>query len=272
MRSTISAAQSHFPCELRDRGIHSKCGCPGNAAPARGHRLLNLVGEPGSISVDVRALWWNSRDAAARIDAVLSQKSLRSGQALRLRIVAEYRQAYGMHASNGKFSSIMKARLRGETFVTRKINACGGCDRSRAQDRSLIGNSRCEKGLGTRPRVCSRMWLIAAAGGAGRLRAGKGESTRCANSSSAPFRKSAFRSMAGRRKFRARRDANSGRVLVEVDPRYFARLEADHLLGEASKARQRLGWRHETNFESLVFEMVREEPRQHRKEHRRRDD
>jgi len=61
-------------------------------------------------------------------------------------------------------------------------------------------------------------------------------------------------------------------VLVEVDPRYFRPTEVDHLCGDASKAHQHLGWRHETDFASLVAEMVREDLASLPREHRRRDD
>jgi GDPmannose 4,6-dehydratase len=52
-------------------------------------------------------------------------------------------------------------------------------------------------------------------------------------------------------------DAASGRTLVEVDPRYFRPAEVARLIGDASKARQRLGWRHRVGFAELVREMVR---------------
>jgi GDPmannose 4,6-dehydratase len=67
-------------------------------------------------------------------------------------------------------------------------------------------------------------------------------------------------------------DAKSGRTLVEVDERYFRPTEVEHLCGDASKAHQRLGWRHETDFEALVSEMVREDLVAIQREHRRRDD
>jgi GDPmannose 4,6-dehydratase len=49
----------------------------------------------------------------------------------------------------------------------------------------------------------------------------------------------------------------TGKVLVEVDPRYFRPTEVDHLLGDASKARAKLGWRHKTSFDALVQDMVK---------------
>ena len=51
-------------------------------------------------------------------------------------------------------------------------------------------------------------------------------------------------------------DARSGQVLIEIDARYFRPTEVDLLLGDPSKARQRLGWRHKTSFDEIVKEMV----------------
>jgi GDPmannose 4,6-dehydratase len=51
-------------------------------------------------------------------------------------------------------------------------------------------------------------------------------------------------------------DARSGRILVEVDPRYFRPTEVDLLVGDSTKAREKLGWRHKVSFDALVAEMV----------------
>ena len=52
-------------------------------------------------------------------------------------------------------------------------------------------------------------------------------------------------------------EAGTGRVLVEVDPRYFRPTEVDHLVGDPSKARRQLGWRHRVSFDELVEQMVK---------------
>jgi GDPmannose 4,6-dehydratase len=62
-----------------------------------------------------------------------------------------------------------------------------------------------------------------------------------------------------------------GRVVVEVDPRYFRPTEVDVLLGDASKAREKLGWRHKVSFDDLVSEMVKADLDMVRKEGERRD-
>jgi GDP-mannose 4,6 dehydratase len=66
-------------------------------------------------------------------------------------------------------------------------------------------------------------------------------------------------------------DQSTGRVLVEIDPRYFRPTEVDSLLGDASKARAKLGWRHRTSFEQLVTEMVEADVVKIREERERRN-
>jgi len=56
-------------------------------------------------------------------------------------------------------------------------------------------------------------------------------------------------------------DSSDGRILVEVDPRYFRPTEVDLLIGDPTKARKKLGWRHETKLDDLIAEMVREDLR-----------
>jgi GDPmannose 4,6-dehydratase len=66
-------------------------------------------------------------------------------------------------------------------------------------------------------------------------------------------------------------DAKSGQVLVAIDPRYFRPTEVDELLGDASKAHQKLGWRHKTTFKELVAEMVASDRNAIRQESQRND-
>ena len=66
-------------------------------------------------------------------------------------------------------------------------------------------------------------------------------------------------------------DAESGAVLVRIDPRYFRPTEVDHLLGDASKAHSRLGWRPRTSFRQLVADMVAADLVAVPREHERRD-
>ena len=66
-------------------------------------------------------------------------------------------------------------------------------------------------------------------------------------------------------------DAKSGRVLVEIDPRYFRPTEVELLLGDPSKAHRKLGWKHKTSFTELVNEMVDSDLKVVRREDERKD-
>jgi GDPmannose 4,6-dehydratase len=66
-------------------------------------------------------------------------------------------------------------------------------------------------------------------------------------------------------------EKSTDRVLVEVDPRYFRPTEVDSLLGDASKARAKLGWRHKTTFATLVTDMVEADMKKIREERERRN-
>jgi GDPmannose 4,6-dehydratase len=66
-------------------------------------------------------------------------------------------------------------------------------------------------------------------------------------------------------------EASSGQTLIEIDPHYFRPTEVDTLLGDASKARKKLGWRHKTNFDDLVKQMVEADLAAVRREEERRN-
>ena len=172
-------------------------------------------------------------------------------------ITVNYREAYGMHASNGILFN-HEGPTRGETFVTRKITRAVAAIELGLQDKLLSRQSVRPARLGPCPRLCRRHVADAAAAGARRLRSGD--------------RRRAFGARIRREGVRLRRprrsngaasglaekgiDARDGRVLIEIDPRYFRPTEIDALLGDPSKARQKLGWRHKVSFDELVREMV----------------
>ena len=173
-------------------------------------------------------------------------------------ITVNYREAYGMHASNGILFN-HEGPMRGETFVTRKITRARRRDRTRPAGQALSRQYRRQARLGPCPRLCRGHVADPAAGSARRLRAGD--------------RRGALRARIRRARLcididRTHRLARQGRrgdrplpqdrsnVLVAIDPRYYRPTEVDFLLGDPSKAREVLGWHHKVNFEQLVAEMV----------------
>jgi GDPmannose 4,6-dehydratase len=171
-------------------------------------------------------------------------------------ITVNYREAYGMHASNGILFN-HESPIRGETFVTRKITRAVAAIHLGLQDRLYLGNLDARRDWGHARDYVEGMWRIVQqeAGDDYVLATGETHSVRS-------FAEKAF-AETGRRLVwegsgveETGRCAETGRALVEVDPRYFRPTEVDLLIGDPAKARERLGWRHATSLDAMIAEMV----------------
>ncbi len=187
-------------------------------------------------------------------------------------ITVNYREAYGLHASNGILFN-HESPVRGETFVTRKITRAVAAIRHGLQDRLYIGNLDAKRDWGHARDYVEGMWRIVQQAEASDyvLATGEAHSVR-------EFVEIAFGHVGTTIRWKGKgveekgfNEAN-GRVLVEVDPRYFRPTEVDFLLGDPGKARQVLGWSHQTGFKDLVVEMVEADLQQVLKERRRDHD
>jgi GDPmannose 4,6-dehydratase len=171
-------------------------------------------------------------------------------------ITVNYREAYGMHASNGILFN-HESPIRGETFVTRKISRAVAAIELGLQDRLFLGNLDATRDWGHARDYVEGMWLM--------LQQAEPDDYILATGESHTVREFAEKAFAlighkivwrGGGKDEQGVDATNGRVLVEIDKRYFRPTEVDSLLGDPSKAAAKLGWRHKTTFEALVKEMV----------------
>jgi len=177
-------------------------------------------------------------------------------------ITVNYREAYGIHASNGILFN-HEGPTRGETFVTRKITRAVAAIELGLQDRVYLGNLDAERDWGHARDYVEGMWMMLQQDEPDDYVLATGE-----KHSVREFVERAFDHAGRRIVWRGEGveetgiDAKSGQILVEIDPRYFRPTEVDVLLGDPGKARQRLGWRHKTSFADLVREMV-ESDRKH---------
>ena len=171
-------------------------------------------------------------------------------------ITVNYRQAYGIYASNGILFN-HESPIRGETFVTRKISRGVAAIHLGLQENLYLGNLDAKRDWGHARDYAEGMWRILQQAEADDFILGTGESH-----SVREFVELAFREVGIRVAWRGRGmdetgiDAASQRVLVKIDRRYFRPTEVDHLVSDPSKARQQLGWRHTVSFKELVTEMV----------------
>ena len=172
-------------------------------------------------------------------------------------ITVNYREAYGMHASNGILFN-HEGPTRGETFVTRKITRAVAAIQRRPAAQTLSRQPRRQTRLGSRARL--RRGHVAHAPAADKpddyvLATGETHSVR-------EFVERAFAEVGIALAWKGsgvdeKGMDKSGRVLVEVDPRFFRPAEVDLLCGDATKAREKLGWAPKEKFSDLVKEMVR---------------
>jgi len=174
-------------------------------------------------------------------------------------ITVNYREAYGMHASNGILFN-HESPIRGETFVTRKITLAVAAIEAGLQDQLFIGNLNALRDWGHARDYVDGMWRMLQQPKPDDyvLATGTGHTVR-------EFVEHAFARIGRRLNWRGEGtqetgiDEASGKELVKVDPRYFRPTEVDALVGDPSKARTKLGWKHRVSFDALVNEMVDED-------------
>jgi GDPmannose 4,6-dehydratase len=171
-------------------------------------------------------------------------------------ITVNYREAYGIHASNGILFN-HESPLRGETFVTRKITRAVAAIETGVQDCVYLGNLDAERDWGHARDYVEGMWRMLQQDKPGDYVLATGEKHSVREFVEAAFAE-AGRTIAweGQAEREVGRDANSGAILVRVDPTYYRPTEVELLLGDASKARKVLGWSHTVSFKELVKEMV----------------
>jgi GDPmannose 4,6-dehydratase len=171
-------------------------------------------------------------------------------------ITVNYREAYGLHASNGILFN-HESPIRGETFVTRKVTRAVAAIHLGSNERLYIGNLDARRDWGHARDYVEGMWRIVQQDEPDDyvLATGEMHSVR-------ELIECAFAVVNRRIEWRGSGDTESGldaatgRVLVEVDPRYYRPAEVDLLIGDPSKARAKLGWSHTISFEHLIAEMV----------------
>lgn len=176
-------------------------------------------------------------------------------------ITVNYREAYNIHASNGILFNHEGPR-RGETFVTRKITRAVASIHLGVQKVLHLGNLDAKRDWGDARDYVDGMWRM--------LQQDKGDDYVLATGETHPVRE--FVELAfletgrtiewsGKGVDEIGRDAVTGELLVAVNPRYFRPTEVELLIGDPTKAREKLGWEATVTFEQLVHDMVRSDLR-----------
>jgi GDPmannose 4,6-dehydratase len=171
-------------------------------------------------------------------------------------ITVNYREAYGLYACSGILFN-HESPIRGETFVTRKITRALARIHEGLETRLYLGNLDSRRDWGHARDYVRAQWLM--------LQQAEAEDFVIATGEQHSVREFVVRAAAelgmtiewrGKGADEQGVDTPTGRTLVQIDPRYYRPTEVDALLGDASKARSKLGWRPQISFDELVKEMV----------------
>ena len=174
-------------------------------------------------------------------------------------ICVNYREAYGIYACNGILFN-HESPLRGETFVTRKITRAVARIKLGLQDRLYLGNLDSKRDWGHAKDYVRMQWLMLQQNKPDDFCISTGVQYSVRNFVDAAFKEVGISvRWEGEGIDEKGYNADSGDLLVEVDPRYFRPTEVETLLGDSTKAKEKLGWAPEISLEDMVAEMVRED-------------
>ena len=171
-------------------------------------------------------------------------------------ITVNYREAYGMHASNGVLFN-HESPVRGETFVSRKITRAVARIAAGREEPLTLGNLNARRDWGHARDFVEGMWLMLQQDTPGDYVMATGESH-----SVREFTEAAFAEIGEKIVWRGAGqdeigvELKSGKTRVRIASRYFRPTEVDALQGDASKAHKELGWQPKIKFSQLVKEMV----------------
>jgi GDPmannose 4,6-dehydratase len=171
-------------------------------------------------------------------------------------ITVNYRESYGIYACNGILFN-HESPIRGETFVTRKITRAAARIKLGLQDKLYMGNINTKRDWGFAKDYVELMWLMLQQKEADDYVIATGVTTTVRDFITMAFNEAGINiTWTGRGIDEKGIDKVTGRVLIEIDPRYFRPTEVDLLLGDPSKAREKLGWEPKVKLPELVKMMV----------------
>ncbi|MDA9009199.1 GDP-mannose 4,6-dehydratase [Alphaproteobacteria bacterium] len=174
-------------------------------------------------------------------------------------MTVNYREAYGIHASNGILFN-HESPIRGETFVTRKITRAVAAIETGTQDCLYLGNLDSQRDWGHAKDYVEGMWRMVQQKEPDDYVLATGEMHSVREFVEVAFAEVGRKIMwDGESVEEVGRDPKTNAALVRIDPRYFRPNEVEQLLGDASKAKAKLGWEPKIKFHELVEEMVRED-------------
>jgi GDPmannose 4,6-dehydratase len=251
------AAQSHVQVSFETPEYTANADATGALRILEAIRILGLTGKTRFYQASTSELYGKVQETPQKETTPFYPRSPYGVAKLYAYwITVNYREAYGMHASNGILFN-HESPIRGETFVTRKITRAVAAIHLGAQKTLFIGNLDAKRDWGHARDYVEGMWRIVQQPEPGDFVLATGETH-----SVREFVELAFAHVGRKIQWQGKGvdetgvDSATGDTLVKIDSRYFRPTEVDLLLGDPSKAHRELGWKHQVTLPELVTEMV----------------
>lgn len=251
------AAQSHVRVSFETPEYTANADAVGTLRLLEAIRILKLEGKSRFYQASTSELYGYAQEIPQRETTPFYPRSPYGVAKLyAFWITKNYREAYNMFACNGILFN-HESPIRGETFVTRKITRAAAKIKLSLQKKLFLGNLDAERDWGHAKDYVEGMWLMMQHEVADDfvLATGKKISVR-------RFVELAFKEVGIEIEWKGKAadekgiNKANGEVIIEIDPRYFRPTEVDLLIGDASKANKKLGWKPKHTIEELVKEMV----------------
>ncbi|MEW6532155.1 MAG: GDP-mannose 4,6-dehydratase [Thermodesulfobacteriota bacterium] len=251
------AAQSHVKVSFETPEYTANADALGTLRLLECIRILDLTEKVKFYQSSTSELYGAARESPQNEDTPFAPRSPYAVAKLySYWITRNYRDAYGMFATNGILFN-HESPVRGETFVTRKITRAVARIKLELQDKLYLGNLRAMRDWGYAGDYVEAIWLMLQHHEPDDFVIATGECHSVKEFVERAFREVGIRiAWEGEGLEEKGMDAETGRVLVEVDPRYFRPTDVERLQGDASKAKRVLGWKPRVAFGQLVRQMV----------------
>jgi GDPmannose 4,6-dehydratase len=251
------AAQSHVQVSFETPEYTANADALGTLRILEAIRILKLESWTKFYQASSSELYGEVQEVPRNETTPFSPRSPYAGAKLYAYwVTVNYRQAYNLLACNGILFN-HESPIRGETFVTRRITRAAARIKLGSQNRLFLGNLDAQRDRGHAKDYVEGMWLVVQQDAPDDYALATGETH-----SVREFVEPAFREVGIRIQWTGKGidekgiEAKTGKVLVEVDPRYFRPTEVDMLKGDPSKAKNKLGWVAKHRFKDLAKGMV----------------
>ncbi|MER2526875.1 MAG: GDP-mannose 4,6-dehydratase [Candidatus Competibacter denitrificans] len=251
------AAQSHVQVSFETPEYTANADALGTLRLLEGIRILGLERKTRFYQASTSEMFGQAREIPQRETTPFHPRSpYGAAKVYGYWITVNYREAYGLHASNGILFN-HESPIRGETFVTRKITRAVARIYLGTQKTLHLGNLDAKRDWGHAADYIRAMWLMLQQDTPDDYVIATGETHTVREFVELAFRELHYQiEWGGTGADEIGRDSRTGQVLVRVDSRYFRPAEVDILLGDPSKAKAVLGWEPQVRFPELVKAMV----------------